>query len=528
MKKIVVFIFVLFVVSACQKETEEIVITSSDIRMVIPNLPENPAPGQMPEITAATFKLKTFDYSMLKNGEITPESTLEPAEVWKNLKAGHSFTESKTANIQPAPPMGDVLFMFDLTGSMYGAIENAKINSENIMGAVNGLIADSKFGVVSHKDYEGYFSSCGYSDWYGGDGDFPYMLNQSVTTETTDVTNAINSLDVWGGADGPESYTRVLYETMNDPGIGWRPEAKKIVVAFLDNIPHDCMFETGGDPGRNAIAGDEDDLDFKEVLYAMKEQNITLIVVDCGGYVTDFWNTYAGLTGGAAYPLGADIDETIAEIIEAEISQVDNLSLEVCTPGFESWMTSLTPEEYTDVELPGAFAYEVTYTVPEGTLPGEYTFDVCAIGDGVSYASQTVNITVYKEIPFDVYPITCPNALNRESKGWTPMALLGTADFDVSQVNIETLTINGILPVKWSFDDVGTPQMPFVDKPLNANECNMLLSDGLMDLTLKFKTEEFGPLFNGAAVGDVVVATITGELLDGTKFIGEDVILIVK
>ena len=32
-----------------------------------------------------------------------------------------------------------------------------------------------------------------------------------------------------GGGDAPESYNRVLYEAVNDPGIGWRAGAKRIL-----------------------------------------------------------------------------------------------------------------------------------------------------------------------------------------------------------------------------------------------------------------------------------------------------------
>ena len=52
--------------------------------------------------------------------------------------------------------------------------------------------------------------------------------------------------------------------------------------------------------------------------------------------------------------------------------------------------------------------------------------------------------------------------------------------------------------------------------------------DGYGDLTLKFNAKEFAALFAGAAVGDVLVVPITGELNDGSPFIGEDVIVLVK
>jgi hypothetical protein len=57
--------------------------------------------------------------------------------------------------------------------------------------------------------------------------------------------------------------------------------------------------------------------------------------------------------------------------------------------------------------------------------------------------------------------------------------------------------------------------------------CNTYESDGYTDLTLKFSNVEIAALLAGYERGDVVVLTITGMLLDGTDFIGEDIIWIV-
>jgi len=107
---------------------------------------------------------------------------------------------------------------------------------------------------------------------------------------------------------------------------------------------------------------------------------------------------------------------------------------------------------------------------------------------------------------FDVIP----DPLNRENKGVTPMVIFGAADFDVNLINVETLLIEGIAPVRWQFTDVNY--------------------DGFMDLTLKFNTPELMTITTiaDAEVGDEVVVTITGELSDGTPIVGEDVVRIVK
>ena len=52
-----------------------------------------------------------------------------------------------------------------------------------------------------------------------------------------------------------------------------------------------------------------------------------------------------------------------------------------------------------------------------------------------------------------------------------------------------------------------------------------------MNLTLRFKSQELVTAIGGVADGDVLVLTLTGELLEefgGTPIIGQDVIVILK
>ena len=127
----------------------------------------------------------------------------------------------------------DVVFAFDTTGSMGGAIDTAKENAIDIMNLVRSRISDAQFGVISFEDYAGYMSpDSGYGDTYGGENDDPYILNQIVTDNPTLVQNAINQLYADDGYDWPESYTRALYE-LSDPTprvdyVRWRTDAKKI------------------------------------------------------------------------------------------------------------------------------------------------------------------------------------------------------------------------------------------------------------------------------------------------------------
>jgi len=531
------------VMTFCEKNTQTDLKDSQNLSTPTKTV-GNPAPGELGKIPAATVKMLKPGQSLLKDGYGGSPSFLLPDLLTATLMDGQSITEPKTAKLGDAPPKGDILFMFDLTGSMYYALENAKTNSANIMTSIQGVITDAEFGVISHMDYLGDYNSCGYSSTYGGEYDYPYAMNQSITADATSVNTAINALNLGWGADSPESYARALYETTADASIGWRPNSKKVVVAWMDDVPHDCtltfdpVISTGADPGRDGIAGTADDLDMDDVALAMKAAGIQLIVLHSSGYdpYLEYWQKIAGITGGSAFginydgsiPGGMGVAEFIAEKIKESSAMVEKVSIEVCDPAFAGWLTGVSPESYADVELPEDLPFDLTFTVPVGTPGGIYEFDVCLMGDGVVYAKQHVKIIVVWKVPLDYHPGSCPNPLNRLNKGYTPLAILGIEGFDVSQIDPASVLVEGVPIVMSYIEDVSTPFMPFFDKELAMMACNTLGPDGYMDMTIKVNTLELGTIFASYNKGDLVKIHVKGMLMDGNPFVGEDVIYIVK
>ena len=77
---------------------------------------------------------------------------------------------------------------------------------------------------------------------------------------------------------------------VNNPAIDWRSGAKRVVVAWLDALPHDCQIDgiwggqlsTGPDPGPDGLAGTADDLSILGVLEDMAANDITLLVLYSG------------------------------------------------------------------------------------------------------------------------------------------------------------------------------------------------------------------------------------------------------
>ena len=66
--------------------------------------------------------------------------------------------------------------------------------------------------------------------------------------------------------------------------------------------------------------------------------------------------------------------------------------------------------------------------------------------------------------PIDIKPQSCPNPLNVKKKGVLPVAILGTADFDVNEVDPATVELEGVAPLRWDWEDVATPDWPLEDK----------------------------------------------------------------
>ena len=104
------------------------------------------------------------------------------------------------------------------------------------------------------------------------------------------------------------------------------------------------------------------------------------------------------------------------------------------------------------------------------------------------------------------------------------MAILGSDTFDVNEVDLTSVQLEGVTPLRSNIEDVATP---FEGKLSDCTSCTTDGPDGFDDVTLKFKNAEIL-----AALGDIQddeckELTLTGSLLDGTPFEGKDKVKIV-
>lgn len=130
-----------------------------------------------------------------------------------------------------------------------------------------------------------------------------------------------------------------------------------------------------------------------------------------------------------------------------------------------------------------------------------------------------------RKVAVDIKPQSCPNPLNVNSKGVLPVAILGSADLDVLDIELVSLTLVGIAPIRVTFEDVATP---FVGDKNNCLDCTTEGPDGFLDLSLKFDMQQIVNAIGPVQDGDCLALPLDGELDDGTPFTGEDVIIIRK
>ena len=61
------------------------------------------------------------------------------------------------------------------------------------------------------------------------------------------------------------------------------------------------------------------------------------------------------------------------------------------------------------------------------------------------------------KVAFDIKPGSCPNPLDTASRRVLPVAVLGTADFDVSLIEVDSPRLEGVVPIQSPCEDVAAP-----------------------------------------------------------------------
>jgi len=227
----------------------------------------------------------------------------------------------------------------------------------------------------------------------------------------------------------------------------------------------------------------------------------------------------------------ATIDQIVPELGGGSLGNPDNVTwssepnggkLYVQQDGAGNGMWQMDPDGTNRVQIAGAFSepsgiFDVSGYA--GYEPGS-VFLSSLQGNGFSGAQLAVLISptaavLPEEALVDIKPGGDVNPINLKSKGVLSVALLSTEDLDVNDVDIDSLLFGDPLLI----DNGGTAVSPLRSAYRDVS------GDGLLDLTLKFRTADL--VEDGVLGPDTIEGLLTGALLDGTLFEGMDSIRIV-
>ena len=172
---------------------------------------------------------------------------------------------------------------------------------------------------------------------------------------------------------------------------------------------------------------------------------------------------------------------------------------------------------------------------PHPLFPDETPIVTVYPGQDIVGAEGTHSWTCFG-MELDIQPGTCPNPVNVVMFDWylntanktavLPCAILGSETVDVTEIDVTTVLLEGVAPLRHEYEDVGAPD--------GTPECVCNEDvDGYMDLTMKFNRQHLAeailfPLGDEVPpVGRVLTLTATGMLLDGTPFEVTDCITLV-
>ncbi|MGD2200280.1 MAG: hypothetical protein PVJ38_01445 [Candidatus Bathyarchaeota archaeon] len=330
------------------------------------------------------------------------EAELEPNET-TTFKMEVSIKPSQVSKL-------DLVFVFDVGESMHWFLDAIKEQGTDISKIVEASAGNPALGVAWFSDYPGRYSYAGYSESYGGKNDSPWGLLQGITEGTGLLESSLRELPYLEGGDRAQSVTRALYETRF---LGWRDGAKRMVIIFGDSPLHDTDFYGsiegsevdgfGGDPGRDGVAGTEDDLDFESVVSELEGEGIIVSAIHCQDFVSTVTHDFLALesyeymaveTGGMVTEVwdSTEIPGAVEEALEGRSGEVQTVTLEV--PEEYGDLVYWSPASHESVEENQTVSFDVSVTAPMVTKTEEIEIPLTVKGDHESMGTTYISITV--------------------------------------------------------------------------------------------------------------------------------------
>lgn len=136
---------------------------------------------------------------------------------------------------------------------------------------------------------------------------------------------------------------------------------------------------------------------------------------------------------------------------------------------------------------------------------------------------------VPEAVVVDIRPGLCPNHLKVESAQTIPVAVLGTMQFDVTNIDPATIRLSRdgaageCVPARWDYADVGSPVIG------SAPDCNDPHGDGLDDLVMQFPIRDLvSTLGLAGLLGEAVPLVLRGKIVTGQGIEGTDQVIVMS
>jgi PKD repeat protein len=156
-------------------------------------------------------------------------------------------------------------------------------------------------------------------------------------------------------------------------------------------------------------------------------------------------------------------------------------------------------------------------------VAGAFVATLCVTDDEGNESCCSVTVTVELcviPVPVDIKPTSCPNPLNTKSNGVLPVAVLGTETFDIVDIDAASILLEGVAPLRWTYEDVGTP---FEGE---LCDCHDEGADGYIDLMLHFSTQDIVAALGEVTDREVRQLFLTAVTFDGVPVEGSDCVRI--
>lgn len=270
---------------------------------------------------------------------------ITPDHITGTLAAGECLSESISLKRGPGPvPQLDLLFVFDVTGSMSDEIDQMKARATEIVQRVQAIVPDTVFAVATLSDYPlvtgggSLFDILGKLISFGSGDDYPWRLDLDFTPQAARVQAAINNIRLMDGGDNPESYLRALKEVQS---LAWRPRTRRIVVLFGDSYAHDP------DPGPDAQMGTSDDVTLTSAVQGLRDAGISILSIYSGEASAPFFSQVSKETEGQAFglPSAAAAPKAVVDMVKRDVSILRQVTLQPDAPykGWVTWQPSIYP-----------------------------------------------------------------------------------------------------------------------------------------------------------------------------------------